>query len=438
MSSTLPILGLGLALCQGAAFAQNPPPTPPNATLRLTLEDALARARANSPEVLRASIDALLAREDTVQAKAALLPNASSFNQFIYTQPNGAPSGVFVSNDGVRVYNNQAIVHGDIYAPEKFAGYRKAQVAEALAHAKLEIAARGLVATVVADFYGMASAGCKLANAQQTLREAQQFLDITQKQEKGGEVAHADVVKAQIGVEQRQRETQEAQLTLDKARLEFSILLFPDFRQDFAVEDDLETARILPGFPEIQTMAANNNPDIRAAQATLEMQNWDLKAARAARLPSVSFDYFFGLNANQFALHTPEGLRNYGSAAQAQLTIPLWTSGAASSRIRQAELGLRQARNDLSFTQRELLADLNSFYREADIAGLQIASLRRSMELSSDSLKLTLEQYQAGEATALEGVEAQSTLADARNEYDDGLVRSRVALANLQTLTGAF
>src|ERR1035438_2060051 len=141
MSSTLPILGLGLALCQGAAFAQNPPPTPPNATLRLTLEDALARARANSPEVLRASIDALLAREDTVQAKAALLPNASSFNQFIYTQPNGAPSGVFVSNDGVRVYNNQAIVHGDIYAPEKFAGYRKAQVAEALAHAKLEIAA---------------------------------------------------------------------------------------------------------------------------------------------------------------------------------------------------------------------------------------------------------------------------------------------------------
>jgi outer membrane protein TolC len=101
-------------------------------------------------------------------------------------------------------------------------------------------------------------------------------------------------------------------------------------------------------------------------------------------------------------------------------------------------LGLRQARNDLSFTQRELLADLNSFYREADIAGLQIASLRRSMELSSDSLKLTLEQYQAGEATALEVVEAQSTLADARNEYDDGLVRSRVALANLQTLTGAF
>jgi outer membrane protein TolC len=284
----------------------------------------------------------------------------------------------------------------------------------------------------------MASAGRKVANSQQSLHETRQFLDITQKQEKGGEVAHADAVKAQIQVEQRQRETQEAQLALDKARLEFSILLFPDFRQDFTVEDDLDTARPLPSFAEIQVMAANNNPDIRAAQAILEMQNWDLKAARAAMLPSVSVDYFFGLNANQYTLHTPEGYRNYGSSAQAQLSIPLWTSGAARSRIRQAELGIQQARTDLSFAQRQLLADLNSFYRETDTASFQIASLRHSMELSSDSLKLTLEQYEAGESTALEVVDAQTTLANARNDYDDGLVRSRVAFANLQTLTGAF
>jgi outer membrane protein TolC len=284
----------------------------------------------------------------------------------------------------------------------------------------------------------MASAVRKLSNAQQGLTEAQHFLDITQKQEQGGEVAHADVVKAQIATEQRQRDVQEARLALDKSRLEFSIILFPDFRQDFEVADDLEAARELPAFPAVQALAANNNPDIRAAQATLEMQNWDLKAARAARQPSVSFDYFFGLNATEYALHAPDGSRNYGSAAQAQLSIPLWTGGAARSRIRQAELGLRQARNDLSFTQRQLLADLNSFYREADVAGLQIASLRRSMDLSNDSVKLTLEQYEAGEATALEVVEAQSTLVLARNAYDDGLVRSRVALANLQTLTGAF
>ena len=97
------------------------------------------------------------AREDTVQAKAALLPNANGFSQFIYTQPNGLPSGIFVANDGPHVYNNQAIVHGDIYAPAKMADYHKSQVAEAVAHAKADIAARGLVAVVVENYYGMVS-----------------------------------------------------------------------------------------------------------------------------------------------------------------------------------------------------------------------------------------------------------------------------------------
>jgi hypothetical protein len=35
-------------------------------------------------------------------------------------------------------------------------------------------------------------------------------------------------------------------------------------------------------------------------------------------------------------------------------------------------------------------------------------------------------------------VDAQSTARVARNALDDGLVRYRMAVANLQTLTGAF
>jgi outer membrane protein TolC len=58
--------------------------------------------------------------------------------------------------------------------------------------------------------------------------------------------------------------------------------------------------------------------------------------------------------------------------------------------------------------------------------------------LSTESLRLTLLRYTAGEVTVLEVVDAQTTLVQARNAYDDGVVRYRLALANLQTLTGAF
>src|SRR5690242_3185788 len=216
MSNFPPILCLALALGPGA-WAQAPAP------LKLTLADAMERARAVSPQILSANVAALIAREDTVQARAALLPNANWFNQMIYTQPNGTPSGVFVANDGPHIYNNQALVHGDIFAPGKRADYRKSLAAEAVARAKADLAARGLTVTVVQDYYAMVVATRKYNNAQQTLREARELLDITQKQEAGGEVAHADVVKAQIGLEQRQRETQDVQLAFDKARLTFAV-----------------------------------------------------------------------------------------------------------------------------------------------------------------------------------------------------------------------
>jgi outer membrane protein TolC len=213
MLPRLRILGFTAILWSHAAgqnqVVENPVPqpgTPATAPLLINLQDALARAKANSQQFQTATISAQLAHEDRVQAKAGLLPTLNYFNQYIYTQGNGTTSGVFVANDGVHVYNSQGVVHGDIYAPGKLADYQRLIAAEAVARAKADIAARGLVVTVVQGFYGLLAAQHKDANAQQSLREAQQFFDITQKQERGGEVARADVVKAQIQLEQRHRD----------------------------------------------------------------------------------------------------------------------------------------------------------------------------------------------------------------------------------------
>jgi len=433
------ILGLAMSLPSSAA-AQTPPApgAPADAPLTITLQDAIERARVNSPQLQSATISAQLAREDRVQGKAGLLPSVNYFNQFIYTQPNGTPSGVFVANDGVHIYNSQGLVHGDIYAPGKRADYQRLIAAEAVARARADIAARGLIVTVVQGFYGLVAAQRKDANAQQSLREAQQFLDITQKQEQGGEVAHSDVVKAQIQLAQRQRDAQEAQLAAEKNRIGLAVLIFPDFRKDFSTVDDLGNKLTLPPFSDIQTLAARNSPEIRAAQAAIQQEKMGIVSARSAYLPSLSFDYFYGIDANQFAVYNRNHQRNLGSVAQAQLTIPVWNWGATRSKVRQAQLHLQQAKLDLTFTQRQLLANLDSFYKEADVSGSQVESLRQSADLASESLKLTLLRYQAGEVSVLEVVDAQTTLAQARNAYDDGLVRYRVAVADLQTLTGNF
>jgi len=415
-----------------------PPGASQGPSIALSLQDALQRAGQYSQQVYSAQFAAQLAHEDTVQARAGLLPQVSGLSQFIYTQPNGTPSGVFVANDGPHVYNDQAIVHGEIFNPAKRADYHRLIAVEAVAKAKADLAARGLFATVTQNYYTMVVSQRKVANAQASLAEAQQFLDITQKQEAGGEAAHVDTVKAQIQVQQRQRDLQDQQAAYDKARITFAVLLFPNYGQAYTVNDDLEGQAPLPPFSEIQSLAGKNSPDIRVAQATVQQQTHALSSAKAGFLPTLSFDYFFGINANQFAIHNHEGNNLLGSAAQAQLTIPVWTWGAQRSKVKQAQIQLQQARADLSFAQRNLLSEMESFYLEAQTASAQLASLKSTVDLSVENLRLTRLRYTAGESTAQEVVDAQTQLVTARNAYDDGLVRYRVAIANLQTLTGAF
>ena len=426
------LLAAALLVAAPAAGQPSPPDAP------LTLQAVLDLARANSQQVRAAQLASDLAAEDRKQARAALLPSMNGFSQYIYTQPNGTPSGIWVPNDGPRVYAMWLNVHGDVFSLAKWAEYRGAAAAEAVARARADVAGRGLVATIVQNYYGLVAAQRKLASAQRSLGEAQQFLDITQKQESGGEVAHSDVVKAQIQVNQRMRDAQDAELAVLKSRLGLSVLVFPDFRDAFSVVDDMDAMMPLLPLAELRSSAVTNSPDVRVAEASVQQESLGVGVARGGVLPSLSFDYFYGINANEFATYDPEGHRLLGSVAQVQLNVPLWNWGAAQSKLKQAQLRVQAAKSDLTLAQQQLQASINTFHREAEVARDQVASLRESLDLSTESLRLTLLRYQAGEVSVLEVVDAQTTLIQARNAYDDGLLRYRVALAALQTLTGTL
>jgi len=415
--------------------------TPPAATgvstpLILTLQKALEYAKANSQQFQTAVLATQLAHEDRRQASAALLPTVNSFNQYIYTQPNGTAGWVYVSNDGVHVYNIQANVHEEL-SPTMLAEYRQAKLADALAQARQEVAARGMVAAVVQAFYGAVVAQRRMGNARLAEDDARRLADITQKREQAGEAAHSDTIKAQLVLQQAQREARDSQLEVVKAKLGLVVLLFPNYLQDFQLADDLQNVDPLTPFEDVERLAAAKNPDLRAAELALQQEKAGISQARAGYMPNLSFDYFYGINANQLAVSV-DGAQQLGSSAQVTLNIPIWNWGVTRSKVVQAQLKARQAQLDLNLAQRQAMANLQSFYREAQTALAQVDSLKQSSEMSAESLRLTLLQYEEGEATILEVVDAQNTLVQARNAYDNGLARYRLALANLQTLTGVL
>ncbi len=191
---------------------------------------------------------------------------------------------------------------------------------------------------------------------------------LRRQQERGGEVAHADVIKAQLQVEQRRRDVQDAQLAAQKAKITLAVLIFPNLRLDYEIVDDLAQLAALPPLPEATAQANATNPDLRAAQATSRQTRLEIAVARYAYLPSFGLDVWYGIDANQFAARTNyptqatgrSTLPNYqvpyrqnlGYVAQATLNVPIWSWGAIHSKVKQAALRQRQSELDLTSTRK--------------------------------------------------------------------------------------
>src|SRR2546425_7463879 len=112
----------------------------------LTLLDALGLARKNNPEYRATVTQFRLATQDRIQSRAALLPSVNYTSEFIYTESNGTGmnSPRFIANNAVHEYVSQGNIH-QIISLENVAEFRRTQAAEAIARARAEIAARGLV-----------------------------------------------------------------------------------------------------------------------------------------------------------------------------------------------------------------------------------------------------------------------------------------------------
>jgi outer membrane protein len=422
--------------------------TAPVGVPTITLDDAIQRSQSADSAYAAAKANAGVAQAQRTIARSGLLPGIVYHNQYLYTQAastavstaaNGSNTSPirFVGNNTVHEYTSQGIVTETI-GGAGIAALQGANADAAAARALLEVARRGLVSTVVGNYYGALAADAKAAIAERALDEANEFGKNTQQRENGGEVAHADVVRADLEIQQRQRELNDARLADEKAHIDLGVLLFPDPTTAYKLAASLEQLPALPPRADIDAAAKANNPDLRAAIETLHSADFDVKAARFGYLPDLSLSLLYGIDAPQFAIHAPDGTSNLGYAGVATLDIPVWDWFATHERVKQSDFRRDKARVDLTVTQRQLLASLEELYREAEVSQIQLGLLDKSVQSAAESLRLSRLRYTAGEGSVLEVVDAQTSVVTAEAGRADGAVRYYVALANLQTLTGSL
>lgn len=428
-----------------AALAQQVQAVAGVPTPAITLDEAISRAKANEPNFAAAAATSKISALDRSIARSALLPSVTYHNQFLYTQGTGVliPGNTagalatprFIANNAVHEYTSQGVVNETI-GVQQFTAASRASAAAAVASANLEIARRGLVSTVVGLFYASLTSEDKVAVAKRAADEADSFVKQAEQREAAREAAHADVVKAQLQQQQRQRDLADATLQAQKSRLDLGVLLFPDPRSPYTLI--ATPAPPLPARADVEAAAAQHNPELQSALASLHESSLGVTAARAAYLPDLGLNFAYGIDAAQLATRSPEGFRNLGYSASATLDIPVWDWLSTQHKVKQSEILRDAARVALTSTQRQLIARLDEFYAEATTAHNELQSLNLSVQTAAESLRLTRLRYASGEATVLEVVDAENSLTAAELAREDGTVRYRVSLANLQLLTGTI
>lgn len=443
MSRAGKVIGLALLVCflPRDEWAQGPAAPFPV----LTLDDAIHRAEANEPALAAAAAESRATALERTDARTALLPSVTYHNQYLFTQSNHTQSQttqggvdqslpVFIANNAVHEYSSQGSVNEAIGLAQVGA-VRLADARAAVAMAEAEVARRGLVAAVVTLFYNVTATTERVAIASGALDEAARFVQITQQRETAREAAHADVVKAQLGQQQRERELADARLAETRAHVELGVLVFPDPGSRFSVTSS-GAPPALPEKTSVEAMARAGNPELRSALAALQAGRAETALAQAALLPDLAMNFTYGIDAPQLARQGTDGAKFLGYSASVTLDVPVWDWLTTERKVKEARIRAGAARVALTAAQRRLIADLAEFYGEAQEAQQQLTSLGSSVQTARESLRLTNLRYVDGEGTVLDVVDAQNTLRSAENARVDGELRYRLALGQLETLTG--
>ena len=384
-------------------------------TLPLTLDEAIAMARARNPRLQEASASTAQALAGVQTARAYTNPSVEVFEGRQYARPIPTP--------GVPGLLQHYAAYQPIEVPRERSARRRA--AELLGEAS-RYAQQGVTLSVVADtkhaFYEALRRREEIEHQQENLALVQDLhrrvaveVDVG---EKGGlelTRASAELARARFAVTSAQLEYAQA-----IARLRVTIAAPADAAID--PRGSLENRVPLPPLPEMRTLVFNSHPALRqtekdkqAAQATLERQ-------RALRIPQ---PILFGEFENQ-----PD-LRFWRTG----VTVPLPIFDRRQGPIAEAKAAITRTDAVLEQRRLELTSTLERSYEQYQLADQQVTSLEAGpLRAAESAVQGAQAAYRFGERGLVEVLDAQRVLQIVRGDLLDARFARQSALVDLEEL----
>jgi len=299
-------------------------------------------------------------------------------------------------------------------------------VAEAeLAAKELDIAGRVRVA-----FYDLLRNNDELRLHDEQIALANQAVAAARIKYTVGRVPQQDVLKAQVGLTKLTEHLVMFLQDGDLARARLNTLLGRDPSAPVEVVGEYFTPRSLPSISELQQLAMEHRPELKAIQAAVR------QLETKARLTEKNYKPDVTIGAGYMLMPTGSSNRN-GYMAELSLNLP-WLNRS------KHDAEIREAQSQVSVEKAELQAQRAAMLQEIQEAFVRANSAARLVELYRDTLRPQAQStlrsasaaYQTDQTDFLNLIDSQNTALDVEYSYYRALSEFDGRVAELERAIG--
>ncbi|MEZ5402613.1 MAG: TolC family protein [Bryobacteraceae bacterium] len=376
------------------------------------------------------------------QARAALLPNVdAAVTTQNFTRSLAAfgvrspiPSVSFPEVVGpLTVFDGRASLTQTIF---DFAAIRRYQAAKASIDAASaeEDAARETVAAQVARAYLAAlRTAAAVDAAQANANLAEENARRADRLKNAGTATGIDVTRAQVEAAAASQRLLAARNSQRRAELTLLRVIGSDMSATVQLTDALSFVApdAVPVEDSIRTAQATR-ADLEAQSRRRAAADLTYQSVRAERYPSLAAF----ADAGNIGLSLGE--TRFTRTAGLSLRVPLFDGGRRDARRTEAAIALRTEDIRARDIRRQIELEVRAAYEDLDSAAGQVKVAEEALTLATRESEQAQRRFDAGIATNIEVIDAQTRLARARDSRTDALYLHNLAKIELASATGVL
>jgi len=442
----------GLSLTTAAAGAAN-------------LIEVYQRALQNDPQIREAEANRLASRESKPQALAALLPQLSATGSYervdadtsrvAVTQrdPSNPDSDLVprsvISTSDYDSKQYQITLRQTLFRWDQWATLKRADEEVAQAEADYQAAQQDLISRTAQRYFDVLAAQDTVDASQATLEAFSRQLEQADKRFEVGLIAITDVQEARAAHDQAVADVIQSKRSLATSQELLRELTGERFDVLSTPVDDMPLKTPAPeNEDQWVTMAQEQNLRVISARLATDIAKQDIRVARGSHMPTIDLvgersdlEYdgdSVSRNAQGVATNSPADQTQKSDSIGIQVTIPFYSGGATSSRVRQRVYLHRAARERLERTHRETERATRDAYLGVISEISRVKALKQALESSRTAIQATEAGFEVGTRTTVDVLDARRQLFAAQTNYSRSRYDYIINVLNLQLASGTL